>query len=269
MSEPLLELDELACGYGGDPVLRDVTLSVAAGEMLGVLGANGAGKSTLLRAANGAARLSAGRVRLAGRALGAMTPREVARVVAVLPQETAPAFPATVLETVLLGRLPWRSPLAFDTGEDVAAADAALDAVGALALRDREIGALSGGERQRVHLARALCQGGEVLLCDEPTAHLDLRHQDEVFALLAAQRDAGRAVVVVTHDLGAAARVCDRVALLAGGTLLAAGRAAEVLTPPHTLAAFGVELTVRREGGALHVVRTSPPAGVSQGRKER
>lgn len=258
MSEPLLVLDAVTAGYGPCDVLRGVGLRVGAGEMVGILGPNGAGKSTLLRAASGAIALRSGRVVVAGRDASSVPPRELARLVSVLPQETAPAFPATVLETVLLGRFPWHAPFSFEGADDVAAAEDALRETDALAFRDRDLASLSGGERQRVLLARALCQGGRVLLCDEPTSHLDLLHQSETFALLARLRDAGRAVVVVTHDLDAAVRSCDRVVLFARGEVLADGRAEDVLTPERGMSAFGVRVSVRTDGGTPHVVRESP-----------
>lgn len=260
MSDAALELQGIRAAYGprAPDVLHDVSLVVRPGEMLGVLGPNGAGKSTLLRVAAGVLRPGTGRVLLRGDDAAALAPREVARRVAVLPQAAAPVFPTSVLATVLLGRTPWHAAFAFESDEDVAAADAALSEVDALALRDRDLATLSGGERQRVLLARALCQGAPLLLCDEPTTHLDLRHQDEVFALLAEQAARGRAVVVVTHDIEAAARACDRLVLLAAGSVLAAGSAEDVLTDANARRAFGVPLSIRRDGGALHVVRPVP-----------
>lgn len=258
MSEPALRLDRVTAGYGPCDVVRGVSLDVSSGEMVGVLGPNGAGKSTLLRVATGVLRPRGGRVLVEGRDAASMPPREVARHLAVLPQDAPPVFPTSVLETVLLGRFPWHAAFAFESESDVAAAEAALHDVGAAELRDRDLGSLSGGERQRVYLARALCQRGKVLLCDEPTAHLDLRHQAETFALLAALRDEGRAVVVVTHDLDLAARSCDRVLLLARGEVVAQGAPEDVLTAENARAAFGVTVTVRREEGALHVVRETP-----------
>jgi len=256
VGETALRLDGITAGYGPGSVLTGVSLDVRRGEMLGVLGANGCGKTTLLRVASGVHRPSEGRVLLGGRDVSSLGARDVAREIAVLPQETAPVFPMSVLETVLLGRLPWRGAFAFEGAEDVERAEAALSEVDALPLRDRELTALSGGERQRVLLARALCQGGDVLLCDEPTAHLDLRHQASVFRILRALRERGRSVVVVTHDLDLAAQACDRLALLGGGRLLAVGTPREVLTGDAIGRAFGVEAAVRTdEAGVLHVVR--------------
>jgi ABC-type cobalamin/Fe3+-siderophores transport system ATPase subunit len=259
VADAVLRLEGVTAGYGSRDVVRRVSFAVAEGEMLGVLGPNGAGKSTLLRVATGVLPPREGRVLVAGRDAASMTSREIARQLAVLPQEAPPAFPASVLDTVLLGRFPWHAAFSFESEDDVAVAEQALRDVGAAELRDRDLGSLSGGERQRVLLARALCQRGRVLLCDEPTAHLDLRHQAETFALLARLREEGRAVVVVTHDLDLAARCCDRLLLVAGGETVAAGTPEEVLTAENARAAFGVPVSVRREGGALHVFRETPP----------
>lgn len=256
MGEPVLRLEDVTAGYGPCAVLGGVSLDVRRGELLGILGPNGCGKTTLLRVASGVHRPQSGRVLLEGRDVAVLGAREVARRIAVLPQETSPVFPVSVLETVLLGRLPWHAGFAFEGEEDLERAEAALAEVDALPLRDRELTALSGGERQRVLLARALCQGGDVLLCDEPTAHLDLRHQASVFRCLRTLRDGGRAVVVVTHDLDLAAQACDRLAILATGRLLAVGPPREVLTGAAVAGAFGVEAEVRLDAdGVPHVVR--------------
>jgi iron complex transport system ATP-binding protein len=251
-----LVLDGVCAGYGARDVLADLTLRACRGELLGVLGPNGCGKTTLLRVASGALRPRGGRVEVLGADLGAVRPREIARRVAVLSQDTAPAFAMAALEIVLLGRQPWHPAFAFETEEDLAAARAALSEVDAAALEDREFTTLSGGEKQRVLLARALCQGGELLLCDEPTSHLDLRQQAAVFHLLRKVRDAGRTVVVVTHDVQLAAEACDRVALFGPRGLIAVGSAAEVVTAPHLAESFGIEATVTSDAtGRPLVVR--------------
>lgn len=259
MSDAALFVDGVTAGYGPCDVLRGVSLSVARGEIVGLLGPNGVGKSTLLRVASGVLAPRGGRVLVGGRDLAAMAPRDRARVVAVLPQETAPAFPVSVLSTVLLGRTPWHASFAFEGDDDVAAADRALRDADAAHLRDRDLSQLSGGERQRVLLARALCQGGDVLLCDEPTAHLDLRHQSQVFGLLRRLAREGRAVVVATHDLELAAATCDRLLLVGPRGIVACGTPAEVITAPHVRDAFGIDVTVREVAGIPRIERTLSP----------
>jgi len=238
-------MDAVTLGYGDRVVLRGASLAVREGELVGVIGPNGSGKTTLVRAAARVIEPSAGSVTLHGRPLGLYGRRELARALAVIPQEGAPLFPFTVLETVLMGRAPWLRPFAFEGEEDLRAAREALRAVGAEDLAERDLAELSGGERQRVVVARALAQGTRVLLADEPTAHLDLRHAVAVFALLRELRDArGLAVVVVTHDVNLAAMHCDRLVLLARGGVAAEGTPGDVLRPDLLGDAFGTPVAV-------------------------
>lgn len=252
---------DVHAGYGAADVLARLSLSVRSGELFGVLGPNGCGKTTMLRLVSGVLRPRAGRVTLFGADVAATSPRDVARRVAVVPQDAAPVFAMAALEVVLLGRHPWRSALAFESAEDVAAARASLAEVDAAHLADRDFATLSGGERQRVLLARALLQGGEALLCDEPTAHLDMKHQTATFRLLRGLAAKGRAVVVVTHDVQLAAQACDRIAILGPAGLVAVGAPADVVTRENLAAAFGIDSEVGRDaaGRPLVVRRLEPP----------
>jgi iron complex transport system ATP-binding protein len=238
-----LSLEGLAVSLGGRPVLAGLDLELAAGELLLLAGRNGAGKTTLLRAAAGLVRPDAGRVALDGRPLAAFSRRELARQIALVPQDTLVPFPFSAGQLVLLGRTPHLGILSFESKTDVAAAEAALARLGLGALADRSVLELSGGERQLVHLARALAQDAPVLLLDEPTAHLDLAHRALVLGCLRELAREGRAVLAVSHDL-AAARFANRVAFLAEGRLAAAGEPADVLRPETIRAAFGVEAEV-------------------------
>ncbi len=261
MPEAPLLLTGVSAGYGARTVVRDASFSAGAGEIVALLGANGCGKTTLLRVAAGLLVPSAGTVRVAGADPVALGPRETARRVAVLPQDSGPVFPLTAIECVLLGRAPWRPAFAFESEDDVTAARAALATVGAEAYESRSIDTLSGGELQRVHVARALCQGGDVLLSDEPTAHLDLAGQAEVWRLFVRLATERRAIVVVTHDVNLAAQAAHTVVLLAPGTdgvttVRAAGAPRDVLTAEHLSAAFGTELDiVHGPDGTPHVRR--------------
>jgi iron complex transport system ATP-binding protein len=238
-----LSLEGLEVRLGGRPVLAGLDLELAAGELLLLAGRNGAGKTTLLRAAAGLVRPDAGRVALDGRPLAAFSRRELARQIALVPQDTLVPFPFSAGQLVLLGRTPHLGILSFESKTDVAAAEAALARLGLGALADRSVLELSGGERQLVHLARALAQDAPVLLLDEPTAHLDLAHRALVLGCLRELAREGRAVLAVSHDL-AAARFANRVAFLAEGRLAAAGEPADVLRPETIRAAFGVEAEV-------------------------
>jgi len=242
--EPALALEGVRASLGGREVLRGVSLELHAGEVLGLVGANGAGKTTLLRAASGVLVPSAGRVLLAGRPLAAWPRRELARLIAVVPQDAPFAFPFRAGEVVLMGRSPHLPRLGFEGPRDLAIARAALAQVGIADLADRRVPELSGGERQLVLLARALAQEPRVLLLDEPTAHLDLRHRLLVLELVRELAAAGRSALVVSHDLSLAARGCDRLALLAAGRVLAAGAPAEVLSGESVREAFGIEADV-------------------------
>jgi iron complex transport system ATP-binding protein len=238
-----LGLEGVQVALGARRVLEGLDLALAKGELLLLAGRNGAGKTTLLRAAAGLVRPAAGRITLGGRPLESFSRREVARRVAFVPQQTAVPFPFSAGQLVLLGRTPHLGLLAFERRADVAAAEAALARLGLEALADRSVLALSGGERQLVHVARALAQEAEVLLLDEPTAHLDLAHRALVLACLRSEARAGRAVLVVSHDLTATG-YANRVAFLADGRILAAGSPAEVVRPDLLRAAFGVETRV-------------------------
>jgi iron complex transport system ATP-binding protein len=239
-----LAFEDVAVSFGARPVLRGVSLELAAGEVLGLAGPNGAGKTTLFRAATRVVALDRGEVRIGGTPVSALTRRELARRIAVVPQDVAIPFPFRAGEVVLMGRAPHRSGFAFEAVADVERARACLALVGIESLADRPMSELSGGERQLVLVARALAQEPEVLLLDEPTAHLDLRHRTVVLERVREFAGAGGAALVVSHDLTLAARSCKKLALLAGGTLAACGPPADVLRPPLLARVFGVEAEV-------------------------
>jgi iron complex transport system ATP-binding protein len=248
----VIELDAVSFGYGGRPIVAALSLRVAAGELCGVLGPNGAGKSTLARLALGLLPPQGGSVRLGGAAIAPLSRREIAHRVAALLQEETAAFPMTVKECVLLGRVAHLPAHGFEAEADLVAADTAMREVGVHELGDRMLHALSGGERRRVLLARTLAQGAPALVLDEPAANLDLAHQLELFAVLRARAHAGSAVLVTIHDLNLAARWCDRVVLLGGGAP-AIGTPAEVLTPARLREVFGVEIELARTASGTPV----------------
>jgi iron complex transport system ATP-binding protein len=251
----VLSFQGVSAAAGSRPILCGVTLALHAGEVLTLAGPNGAGKTTLFRVASRVLRPSQGSVSLLGRPLDAFSRRELARVLAVVPQDASIAFPFRVGEVALMGRSPHLGTLGFETRADLERARDAMDRVGIAELADRSVLELSGGERQLVLLARALAQDPRVLLLDEPTAHLDLRHRVRVAALVRELAREGRSALVVSHDLGLAARSGDRIALLRRGELLALGTPREVLTPAHLRATFDVETEIlSTSDGALHVV---------------
>ncbi|MFJ8884306.1 heme ABC transporter ATP-binding protein [Streptomyces sp. NPDC102402] len=213
---------------GGRRVLDSVELTVRAGEVLALVGPNGAGKSTLLAALAADLPVDDGGIRVDGRPVTAWSAAELALRRAVLPQSASLAFPFPVEDVVRMGRAPWAGTAREDEVEEaVAAAMAATEVAG---FADRPFSALSGGERARVALARVLAQRAPLLLLDEPTAALDLRHQELVLRICRERAAAGDAVVVVLHDLGLAAAYADRAVVLHGGRVAAAGPPAEVFT---------------------------------------
>ncbi len=266
MSELVLGFEAVRLRLGGRSVLQGVDLMLFAGEVLGLIGANGAGKTSLLRIATGVLAPDDGAVRLFGRPVGEFARAELARRIALVPQRSEVPFPYAAAEIVRMGRAPHLSLLGFESREDVAMAERAMEEVGIRELAGRSILELSGGEQQLVAIARGLVQATPILLLDEPTAFLDLRHRVHVLRLVRGLACAGRAVLVVSHDLGLAARFCDRLALLSKGHVLAAGSPAEVLTPSHLADAFGIEATV------LHAPDGTPivlPEGDARRRESR
>lgn len=196
--EPALVLERIRAGYGGPEVLHGLSLEVRPGEVVGLVGPNGCGKTTAVRVASRALRPSAGTVRVGGRDPYRMSAKEAARSVAVVPQDVIPAFPFDVLEFVLMGRAPYLSRWAGGGPADWAKAREAMEAVGVLHVADRPMDEVSGGERRRAVLAQALAQDAPVLLLDEPTTHLDVRHVVELHQLIRRLADErGVAVPVV------------------------------------------------------------------------
>lgn len=228
-TQPALEARGLGVTVEGSALLRDVDLAVHRGELLAVVGPNGAGKSTLLAALAGDVSPSAGEVLLGGAPLARVPLRTRARLRAVLLQESRVTFPFTVLDVVTMGRAPWQGTERQD--EDETVVREAMERAEVTHLAHRRVPTLSGGERGRVAFARALCQQAPVLLLDEPTAALDIRHQEQVLTVARERARAGDAVVVVVHDLSLAAAYADRVAVLAAGRLVGRGTPREVFTP--------------------------------------
>ncbi|WP_026874356.1 heme ABC transporter ATP-binding protein [Jiangella gansuensis] len=212
---------------GGARVLDDVSVDVRAGEVLALVGPNGAGKSTLLSVLTGDVRVAGGTVALHGQPLGSWTQTEAAMRRSVLLQKVTLSFPFTVADVVEMGRAPWTGSDLSD--EDEAAVAEAMAQADVVDFAGRRFTSLSGGEQARVALARVLAQRTGLMLLDEPTAALDLRHQELVLAVARQRAAAGAAVVVVLHDLNLAAAHADRVAVLSRGRLVSCGPPAEVL----------------------------------------
>jgi iron complex transport system ATP-binding protein len=255
-----LTADRLDSGYRRRPVLSAVSLSVRAGEMLTLIGPNGAGKTTLLRVLARQLYPTAGTVTLDDVALWTRSPGWTAQRIAFAGARNDAARPLTVAEAVSLGRAPHRGWLLPLTTGDHEAIQRALDRTGLQGLHDRLVTELSAGEAQRVLLARALAQEPTVLLVDEPTSHLDLRYQAEILDRFRQLAREGMSVVLALHDLNLAALWADRVALLAGGQLLAIGPPDEVLTADRLSDAYQTPLVVTRHPVFNTVLVTPLPA---------
>jgi iron complex transport system ATP-binding protein len=241
----------------GVEALAGVSLSVARGSFTGLLGPNGCGKTTLLKLMAGVLRPASGRVMLENQVLAEMPRRVAARHVAVVPQDTHPAFDYTSLEIVLMGRHPHLRPMQLEGPGDLAIAHESLEATGTAHLAHRPFTSLSGGERQRVVIASALAQRPEVLLLDEPTASLDLGYQLEVASLLRRlSREHDVTMVMATHDLNLAASMCDTLALLRGGRLIGHGPTGDVLTAATVRELYDVDADVQLNQRAGHVTVT-------------
>jgi iron complex transport system ATP-binding protein len=243
----MVEAAGLSVAYRERLVLRDVDVRIDRGERVALVGPNGAGKSTLLRAIAGLVTPAVGSVELDGRALGSLDRIAIARRLAVVPQVAALPFATTVEEVVALGRLPHEHPIRGLRPSDRAAIAAAIDRVGVGHLLGRDARELSLGERQLVLLALAVAQSAPVLVLDEPTVHLDLRHQVEVMDLLVdLNRRDGTTIVAVLHDVGLAAQFFPRLVVLDQGRLVADGPPAEALDPDRILDVFGVDPSLVR-----------------------
>jgi iron complex transport system ATP-binding protein len=252
----LLWADNLSFRYDADGplIVNEVSVRIADGDLVGILGPNGSGKTTLLRLLSGTRRPTSGRVRLGDADMARLSRRDVARRIAVVPQETELAFEYTALEIVLMGRHPHLGLFTVEGPADVKMATDALEATGTAPLADRMFHTLSGGEKQRVVIAAALSQSAELLLLDEPTASLDLKYQLEIGSLLRGlNADRGVTMAVSTHDLNLAAAICRTLILMRDGRVLAVGATTEVLTPENIQRLYDVEADVHVHDDTGHL----------------
>lgn len=248
----MIHLRDVTVEYRGRAVVRGVDLDIATGERVALIGPNGAGKSTLLRVLTGLVKPAAGRASLGGIAIDELDRGAIARRLAVVPQQATLPFATRVEEVVALGRLPHEDPFRGARPADRAAIAAAIERVGVGHLLGRDARELSLGERQLVLLALAVAQAAPVLVLDEPTVHLDLRHQVGTMELLVDLnlRD-GTTILAVLHDLGLAAIFFPRLVLIDAGRIVADGSPAEVLTPDRIRDVFGVDPSIVRLPAAI------------------
>lgn len=251
-SAAIARLDSAGLVLDGRAIVKSVTLDVFPGEVLALVGPNGAGKSSILSLLSGDVQATTGLALLEGKDVTKYRPEEAARLRSVLMQANQVSFPFSVWEIVEMGRAPWgRTPR---IAEDDDAIEEALRLADVGHLSDRLFTQLSGGERARVSLARVLAQRTPVVLLDEPTAALDLKHQESVMATIRHLADSGRAVVVVVHDLSIAAGYADRVAMVVDGRLEATGSPADVIVADRVSRVYGVEVDIELVGSPARPV---------------
>ncbi len=245
----VIEVSNLSFGYSKSPVLDDLSFGVESGSFLAIAGPNGAGKSTLLNLLCAVLKSKSGTIRIDGTPIGAYGPKTLAEKVAVVRQEFVPVFGFSVFDTVMMARTTYFGQMGFESRADRKIVNEALEATDTAQFSSRLLGNLSGGERQRVFIARALAQNTAILLLDEPTSFLDLKHQVGIYDLLkAAQLEKGKTIVAVTHDINLAAQYADVVLLLEARSNYHHGEAKEVFSTKQIEKVFGVRTFTGRVG---------------------
>jgi len=241
----VVEINAIKYRYSRDWVLDGLNFAVEQGEIAGIIGPNGSGKTTILKLLSKVLNQESGNIRLMGRDIASMKQKEMAQVVAVVPQGTSITFPFTVREIVLMGRSPHLGLMQMEQKSDMRIADNAMALTDTLEFADRTIDELSGGERQRVIIARALAQEPKIMLLDEPTSYLDINHQIEIFDLIKRLNgEQDLTVVIVSHDLNMAAEYCDRLILLKNGEVYKDGSPKEVITEAYIREVYGANVLV-------------------------
>jgi len=252
-----LKVKDVEFGYQSVPVLRDVCFELAQSEVLGIVGPNGAGKSTLIRCIDRILIPQKGSILLDERAIKEMRRMELAKKLGYIPQSSHQSFPATVFDVVLMGRRPhigWRSS---EKDEEKVLDVLQMLKIEYLAMRD--INEISGGQQQKVFIARALVQEPDVLLLDEPTSNLDIKHQLDVMdAIKKLVREKEISAIMAIHDLNLGSRYSDRIIMMNGGTIVSAGDPSSVLNAENIKQVYGVEALVRNELGCPYIVPVSP-----------
>jgi len=252
-----LKIKEVEFSYTSVPILKDVCIELAVSEMLGVVGPNGAGKSTLIKCIDRILKPQRGSILLDGRDIKEMRLMELAKKMGYIPQSGHHSFPATVFDTVLMGRRPHLSWRASERDTEKVLETLQMLNIEELAMRD--INELSGGQLQKVFIARALAQGPDVLLLDEPTSNLDIKHQLEVMDIIKnIVREKKISAIMAIHDLNLASRYADRIIMMNSGKIFAAGNPNSVLTPDNIKWVYGVEATVNYNDGRPYIVPIRP-----------
>lgn len=239
----LIALKNISFSYGGPDVIRDLSLEIGRGEIVGILGPNGAGKSTLIKIMSGIFKPKSGKVLLDGKDIALIPHRERAETIATVPQMTDTPFSFTAMEVVLMARATRLPIFGFESEDDIRIAKEAMEMTSSFEFASRNLGSLSGGERQRVILARAFAQQTPIILLDEPATFLDIRHQIELNKLLSEQnKKQGLTIISALHDLNMAAAFCNRVILVKDGNVFADGLPNQVMTTDNIFSVFGAKV---------------------------
>ena len=262
-----LRISDIDCYYGSIKALDNINFSVREGEFIGILGPNGSGKTTALRAISRTLKPRVGTIFLDDENIYDIENREVAKNVAVVPQESISTFDFTTLDIVLMGRNPYIDRFRQESKEDLAIAKRVMELTNTWSFAERPVNELSGGEKQRVIIARALTQEPKILLLDEPTSHLDISNQLEIMDLIKRLCETKKLLIIaVFHDFNLAARYCDSIILLKEGKIVAVGKSDETLTSENVRKVFNVDTIVKKHPvtGFLHVIPVSRPLNQKQ-----
>ena len=244
-----LTVEKASYAYDTEPVLKNIELAIKQGSFTGLIGPNGSGKSTLVKLLNGTIKPDTGAVYIGGQALAGMNKSKLARAVACVPEETNIAFPFTCLEIVLMGRTPYLKRFQWEKKEDFAIAEKCMELTDTSRFRARPVNELSSGEKQRVIIARALAQEPAILLLDEPTSHLDINHQKEIFDLLRRlNRESALTIFAVLHDVNIASLYCDEIILLNRGAVYLKGNPSGIITGKNIKEVYGIDVRVDSSG---------------------
>lgn len=254
---PLLECRKLVCGYGDTAITEPLGLTVEPGQIVSLIGPNGSGKSTILKTVCRLLRPLGGEVRVAGQNLASLPEDEVAQRVALVPQDEAYAFRFTVRQVVAMGRLA-RSGSFFETPDDDRVVSECLAKADCATLADRAIGEISGGERQRVLIARALAQETELVVMDEPTSHLDVRHVAEFVTLARLLAEDGKGIVLAVHDINVALAVSNRIVLLDKGRIRFEGTPEALIESKEAEAVYGIRFHIHQFDGRFTLAALLP-----------
>jgi cobalamin transport system ATP-binding protein len=244
---PIIKLEQIGFRYNEHWVLKNVSFEVNKGEFVGIIGPNGAGKTTLLKIIDGILKPQEGEAWINDISCNKLKREKLAKIIAVVPQASTMIFPFTVKEIVLMGRAPHLGKWRFEGETDFIIARRAMEMTDTIALADRSMNALSGGERQRVLIARALAQDPQIMLLDEPTAFLDIKHQIDLFDRIKKfNKDQYLTVIAVTHDINLASLYCDRIILLRSGYIHCMGSPEEVIIESNIEEVYETNVTVDR-----------------------